>query len=559
LLKYGADPEATMKRNDKDSVARFLLFQGDEIDFEIIELLLDKGCVDNKAIKEYELLLNAINNSSIEYLKKLLDYGFNVDARENEFSETPLLHVLHDIGDEKKEIIELLIKYGAKADYKVYYNYFNDETGKLEVDEEYGDETALTRILDNNFEDGDPYCLDLLATMLKLGADPKTKDDDGETPLFAVSRYMGKKGIELFLKYGADINAKNDDGFTILDQAVFWEDLEKIRFLMEKGADLSIENPETKRFMKALIFEEYRKADAALKNGADIDFKYMNGYRPFSIILGIYDESVNRKLQYLMDRGVDINYQHKSLMPYPFNPLERASENCYIDENIILRMIQKGADTVKKDDRFDVLYSNLLNLRENVIDVLIKKGYDINHRRSIDGCDWKLNLMENYFSSTQNSLKVIKLMIENGFDLDAASREKNYWFHIFSRREFNKENIKIMDYLVEKGYDINEKGTDGETPIMYATTNSRSDDPNLFIRHFLKYRPDINMQDDNGKTALMYAVEKAKKTSTVKILLENSSDISIKDKSGKTALDYAKERKNEDLTKLLTDYQNRKK
>ena len=55
----------------------------------------------------------------------------------------------------------------------------------------------------------------LIDLLLKYGADPNSKDDNGNTPLHVAMKCMASYGvIDLLFKYGADPNSKNNGGNT---------------------------------------------------------------------------------------------------------------------------------------------------------------------------------------------------------------------------------------------------------------------------------------------------------------------------------------------------------
>lgn len=99
------------------------------------------------------------------------------------------------------------------------------------------------------------YCnLDVMAVLIKNGADVNHRDRQGTTPLLLISYYIpddGKRAqaADLLLKHGADINAviasgngNRDPGMPALHVAASLKRADLARFLINAGADTSIKD-----------------------------------------------------------------------------------------------------------------------------------------------------------------------------------------------------------------------------------------------------------------------------------------------------------------------------
>ena len=84
----------------------------------------------------------------------------------------------------------------------------------------------------------------IIPILLRFGADIKTRDKNGNTPLILVTRLSDQKNAvavaKQLLDAGIDINAQNNNGETALYRAVLKKNYALIRFLIENGADASI-------------------------------------------------------------------------------------------------------------------------------------------------------------------------------------------------------------------------------------------------------------------------------------------------------------------------------
>ena len=82
---------------------------------------------------------------------------------------------------------------------------------------------------------------DVIAVLLRAGADPNHVNEAGMSPLFAAIMDGDKPEIVgLLLKHGADVNQKNSAGYTALQMAVFQNSSEDLRELLKAGAPLDI-------------------------------------------------------------------------------------------------------------------------------------------------------------------------------------------------------------------------------------------------------------------------------------------------------------------------------
>jgi len=87
---------------------------------------------------------------------------------------------------------------------------------------------------------------DVLATLLRAGADPTARNAAGETPLFSASRSEDSSMAEALLEAGADPNATDEWGTSVLHVATYSRNVGVVRMLLGKGADFRVENADGK-------------------------------------------------------------------------------------------------------------------------------------------------------------------------------------------------------------------------------------------------------------------------------------------------------------------------
>jgi hypothetical protein len=134
-------------------------------------------------------LIDAVYEGDLEKVKKLLDEGEDINAKDD-YGRTPL-HYASINGD--LDIIKFLVEKGANVNAK-------DDYGRtpLHYASIYG-------------------IVDVVKFLVKEGANVNARDEYGSTPL----HYAAPKGyldvVKFLVEKGADINAKNKDGKTPLD------------------------------------------------------------------------------------------------------------------------------------------------------------------------------------------------------------------------------------------------------------------------------------------------------------------------------------------------------
>jgi ankyrin repeat protein len=167
----------------------------------------------------------AVDNNFPDIVELLLSHGAEPNVTHQKCNDHPL-HIIASksvrVREEREnvEMIKVLLRYGAKAD-------FRNDVGHTALHKEAA--KGHTRIVH---------------LLLQNRADPNTKASDHRTPLhMALSK--SKQSVETvrtLLRHGADLNARDITRETALHKGVKSNNVEPCRLLLEHGAAVDVRN-----------------------------------------------------------------------------------------------------------------------------------------------------------------------------------------------------------------------------------------------------------------------------------------------------------------------------
>ncbi|MDX1295594.1 MAG: ankyrin repeat domain-containing protein [Sulfurimonadaceae bacterium] len=132
----------------------------------------------------------------------------------------------------------------------------------------------------------------IVELLLKFGANPNARMNNGQTPIFVASYFGDIKSMKMLIAKGAKVNIKDHLGSTPLHKATEGDSPEAVKLLLEHGADLhALDNEKN----TPLHVGGYMGSEASvwilLRNGARIDLRNNEDMTPPE---EAYDEDYNR-------------------------------------------------------------------------------------------------------------------------------------------------------------------------------------------------------------------------------------------------------------------------
>lgn len=157
------------------------------------------------------------------------------------------------------------------------------------------------------------------------------------------------------------------------------------------------------------------------------------------------------------------------------------------------------------------------NLNEEVIDLMIEMGFNINARDS--------DMMTPLIAACETQgLEIIKKIIENGADIGAVDKEGG---NAITHACYG-QNINVINFLLESGANINPS----LSPLIIACASRESD----IISFLLSKGANIDAVGEHGNTPLIQAIIKRRQLEIIKLLVGFGANLNLVDNYGRTAL-----------------------
>ncbi|KAK4144967.1 ankyrin repeat-containing domain protein [Dichotomopilus funicola] len=336
--------------------------------------------------------------------------------------------------------------------------------------------------------------VDILEYLIQHGADYKSSNNVGFTPLNGAAIWGSPAAVRLLLRYGADPNQASVDKQTPIYGAAKHGHLETVKMLVEWGVDKD-------------------------------DRTYGDDWTPLCVAASQGHLDV---VQYLLHQGADQGIRTEKGV----SPVRTAASNGYAE---IVRALLQGpwGNTrmlnVPCNSGHTPLYGAAWENHVDAVRVLLDFGADLH---AMNENKWTAL----HVAAFNGHPATVSLLLSRGASVHTRSTTGRSPLGSTAQ----EGHVEVLRLLLQHGAVASQTDNDGETPL-YTAANS-GDHPDA-VALLLQYRPDlINTPTNNGWTPLAAAAFKGH-IGVVRALLAPSNnpraDIHARTKFGRTALEAA--------------------
>ncbi len=423
--------------------------------------------------------------------------------------------------------------------------------------------------------------------LLRSGADPRTRDADGTTPLHWAAHLADAQLAHALLKAGADPAAQNDYGATPMSAAAEVGATAVLEELLDAHTD--VESPNQEGQTALMLVARTGRVDAAellLKHGARVDTREMWGGQ--TALMWAAAQSQPQMIRLLLAHGADVNARatardwqrrvtaegrpkdmtHGGLTPL----LYAAREGCL---PCARELVRHKADLNRADpDGVTPLVMALLNIHWDLARYLIESGADVNlwdfYGRTPLWCAVDMNTLPKGRRvdlpalDDTTGLQIVQMLLDRGANpnaqlkLRAPHRQVGYdrytepMLNVGATpllRAAKAGDVPVVKLLLEHGALPNLPNFNGDTPLMAAVGKGwinaptrgafYTEDQALQVYTLLRAAgADVRARTHFNETALHSAALRGW-NEVVKRLVADGAEVDAADRNSLTPLDFA--------------------
>lgn len=426
-----------------------------------------------------------------------------------------------------------------------------------------GCETLLHIAVDRNHPE-------IVAALLKAGADVNAQNNDGETPLHRASLHSPASVLHL-IGAGAKVDARDNILDTPLHYAAESNSLETIAALINAGATIDLPGYDGRTPLFEAVFHENNEAlKLLIELGADVNYRInlshgkSNGETPIHAA-ALYANLEIAKI--LVDAGADIEAK---------SARGKKAIDCAIQEkktDLVVFLLHCGAEVPALADyvgrknswaKAELWYRNVKRSDRTQGDTIdlerlcrtIRQGENetselmIRKRRTAPNAFDKHGYTPLHWAALEGNVKIMETLLECGADMELPTAKGSptlalaVWRFILNNKRTEKglplEREATLDafrLLLDRGVKVDAVNKAGLSLLHIAARNGEIG----IMQRLLDYGADLEFMDNNNRTPLFHAIEADRdRYLAVKFLVDCGAKLNIRDlEHGRTPLHWA--------------------
>lgn len=425
---------------------------------------------------------------------------------------------------------------------------------------------------------------DLVTYFLIKGADPKIRNNAGDTALHTAIYYNAFEAAKVLCQTDTCIFECNTQGKTALETGLSKDPAFYDIFISDKTGSIKDVNGRTivHYFVESKNLTAVKKAvakkipisvkDKSNKTPLDLAFNYINDFSSVEIaaelIMGGADE-VETNFSYFQDALIVRNLNNR--FDDGQTPLHLSAINGH---NAIAKyLLQNKADTSVQDSagatplHEAIRYGNLeiakmlldaganVNAKDNlgktpILLIIpkdkIKQTYDllISYNADLNQKDMYGDTILHTAAMLQVNTQILENLTKHGADINARNKEGVTPLQI----AIQQEDIETTKLFTSHGANIHTKDTNGNSPLTIALNTTSND---IFEATVL--RQNIETQDSEGNTPLHVAIINDAPLAKIQYIVSLTDDVNIRNRDGNSALYLAVMKNRQKVGEMLLE------
>ena len=276
---------------------------------------------------------------------------------------------------------------------------------------------------------------DIKAIKLLVENGAKINQNGSYNPILLSAKMNNLQFVEYFVEHGADIEAKTPEGRTAISGALNHGNIEMVKYLIREGAYTSaVDNIGLEPIMFTKEPDSLKKIKA-IEQTLEYDLAGIkNNYT--SLLMNTVGDVESDTVQYLIDRGQDVNYINKKGQTPLFNA---------------------------------TYYGNLDSMK-----ILIDNGANVDAYMN-DSNESILTVAVGIAKKSAKNTKAVKLLVDNGVDINVVTAKGNSPLIL----AVQKGKYKIVKILLDSGADISIVNNQNKSALDYAKLHNDQNMINL--------------------------------------------------------------------------------